>query len=326
MNPNIQNLLHEQLAVWEMARTNYIALTHAETKELQVNGIPYRVQYNPARTRSSTAAVDERSIRERTCFLCAEHLPAVQRRIPVEGHYNLLVNPYPIFPQHLTIAEAEHTEQRILPRFGEMLSLARQLPDFTLFYNGPRCGASAPDHAHFQAGSRNFLPIEHYWRERRKGGPVTHGKAYLWSLDDAPRTTLIIESSRKEDAVALFRLIHEICETQPNEHEPMFNILSWYENKTWVVCIFFRERHRPSCYTAGGDSKLIVSPASVDMGGVFITPFEEDFRKITAGDIERILSEVCLPAKKFEQLQNNIRAQADGMQEIDMPLRTQTGR
>lgn len=313
MNLNIPELLHRQLAVWETARTNYAALAHAETKEVEVNGIPYRVQYNPARTRSSTAAVDARSIQQRACFLCEAQLPDVQLRIPVEGHYFLLVNPYPIFPQHLTIAEVAHTQQRIFTRFGEMLSLARQLTGFTLFYNGPRCGASAPDHAHFQAGNRHFLPIEHYWSTRKKKLLTTCGVAALWSLDDAPRTTLVIESARSEDAEALFRLVYQACEVLPDEEEPMLNLLAWHENDTWVVCIFPREKHRPACYTAEGDERLVVSPASVDMGGVFITPFEKDFRRIAAGDIARILSEVCLPTDKFERLQERIRAKSSNI-------------
>lgn len=239
------------------------------------------------------------------------HIYQIIRGLHIQTFFILLYAsfscPY-IFPQHLTIAEVAHTQQRIFTRFGEMLSLARQLPGFTLFYNGPRCGASAPDHAHFQAGSRHFLPIEHYWSTRKKELLTTCGVAALWSLDDAPRTTLVIESARSEDAEALFRLVYQACEGLPDEEEPMLNLLAWHENDTWVVCIFPREKHRPACYTAEGDERLVISPASVDMGGVFITPFEEDFRRITAEDIARILSEVCLPADKFERLQERIRA------------------
>ena len=141
MNQTIHNLLTEQLASWEMARNNYAALSGVQVKELNVNGIPYKVQFNPARIVSSGAKVDAKSIKERKCFLCPANLPAEQRGVPFEGHYNILVNPFPIFPRHLTIPETAHVDQRIALRFGDMLDLAQQLTDYTIFYNGPKCGA-----------------------------------------------------------------------------------------------------------------------------------------------------------------------------------------
>ena len=214
MNQTIHNLLTEQLASWETARNNYAALSGVQVKELNVNGTLYKVQFNPARIVSSGAKVDAKSIKERKCFLCPANLPAVQKGIPFEGHYNILVNPFPIFPRHLTVPETAHVAQRIAPRFGDMLDLARQLTDYTIFYNGPKCGASAPDHAHFQA-----------------------------------------------------------------------------------------------CYTAEGDANLLSSPASVDLGGVFITPVEKDFIKITAEDIAQILGEVCLSPADFQKVRKRIQEQ-----------------
>ena len=147
MNQTINNLLTEQLAPWETARNNYAALSGVQVKELDVNGIPYKVQFNPARIVSSGAKVDAQSIKERKCFLCPANLPPAQKGIPFEGHYNILVNPFPIFPRHLTIPEVAHVNQRIAVRFKDMLALAQALTDYTIFYNGPKCGASAPDHA-----------------------------------------------------------------------------------------------------------------------------------------------------------------------------------
>ena len=144
MNQTIHNLLTEQLVSWETARNNYAALSGVQVKELNVNGILYKVQFNPARIVSSGAKVDAKSIKERKCFLCPANLPAEQKGIPFEGHYNILVNPFPIFPRHLTIPETAHVNQRISPRFGDMLDLAQQLTDYTIFYNGPKCGASRP--------------------------------------------------------------------------------------------------------------------------------------------------------------------------------------
>ena len=309
MNQTIHNLLTEQLVSWETARNNYAALSAVQVKELNVNGILYKVQFNPARIVSSGAKVDAKSIKERKCFLCPANLPAEQKGIPFEGHYNILVNPFPIFPRHLTIPETAHVNQRISPRFGDMLDLAQQLTDYTIFYNGPKCGASAPDHAHFQAGNKGFMPIEHSWRELGAGKVADYGQATLWHLNDTPRTTLVIESADRKTAIKLFDIVYHSLDIQPGEDEPMMNVLGMYEAGKWIVFIFPRAKHRPACYTAEGDANLLSSPASVDLGGVFITPVEKDFIKITAEDIAQILGEVCLSPTDFQKVRQRIKEQ-----------------
>ena len=306
MNQTIHNLLTEQLASWETARNNYAALSGVQVKELNVNGTLYKVQFNPARIVSSGAKVDAKSIKERKCFLCPANLPAVQKGIPFEGHYNILVNPFPIFPRHLTVPETAHVAQRIAPRFGDMLVLARLLTDYTIFYNGPKCGASAPDHAHFQAGNKGFMPIEQDWRRQVAGKVADYGQATLWWLNDAPRTTLVIESADRKTAIKLFDTVYHSLDIQPGEDEPMMNVLVMYEDNKWIVFVFPRAKHRPACYTAEGDANLLSSPASVDLGGVFITPVEKDFIKITAEDIAQILSEVCLSPADFQKVRKRI--------------------
>lgn len=293
----------------ETARNNYAALSGVQMKELNVNGTLYKVQFNPARIVSSGAKVDAKSIKERKCFLCPANLPAVQKGIPFEGHYNILVNPFPIFPRHLTVPETAHVAQRIAPRFGDMLDLARQLTDYTIFYNGPKCGASAPDHAHFQAGNKGFMPIEQDWRRQIAGKVADYGQATLWWLNDAPRTTLVIESADRKTAIKLFDTVYHSLDIQPGEDEPMMNVLVMYEDNKWIVFVFPRAKHRPACYTAEGDANLLSSPASVDLGGVFITPVEKDFIKITAEDIAQILSEVCLSPADFQKVRKRIQEQ-----------------
>ena len=167
MNNNIKQLIEGQINHWPLAHSNYKALQQVQTKEFTVNGHHYRVQFNPARIVSSGAQVDAQSIRQRPCFLCAHHRPKEQNSLPFGRHYELLVNPFPIFPKHLTVPDVCHVEQHISGRYADLLCLARLLTDFTVFYNGPRCGASAPDHLHFQAGSRHFLPIEEEWKQQK---------------------------------------------------------------------------------------------------------------------------------------------------------------
>ena len=271
LKEKVNQLFNEQLIEWELAKSNYKALEQVKVKTLYVDGHQYKVQFNPARITSSAAKVDPKSIQERKCFLCGENRPAVQKGIPFKENYIVLINPFPIFPQHLTIPVLEHTPQLIAPRFGDMLDLAQQLDDYVIFYNGPKCGASAPDHFHFQAGNKAFLPIEN---------------------DKDWHNAIRIESENKQEMLDRFQQIYDSLPIQPDDIEPMLNILTWYENKQWITYLFPRKKHRPACYSAEGDANLLISPASVDLGGVFITPLEKDFEKITAEDIAKILNEI----------------------------------
>lgn len=267
----VEKLFGEQVVRWGLARVNYEALGHVRVKTLDVNGLRYQVQFNPARITSSAAKVDPQSISERKCFLCAANRPLEQQGVLFNNQYVILVNPYPIFPRHLTIPALEHTPQRITGRFEAMLDLAQELDDYVLFYNGPKCGASAPDHFHFQAGNKGFLPIE---RERNWAGGA-----------------LRIESGNRQEALDRFRQLYDALPLHADT-EPMLNLLTWFEGGKWTVCLFPRKKHRPACYFAEGEANLLISPASVDVGGVFITPLEKDFEKITAADIAGILEEV----------------------------------
>lgn len=328
MKQEIQTLLDEQLASWEVARNNYAALTQVKEKELTVNGIRYRVQCNPARILSSAAKVDARSIQDRKCFLCPAHLPAEQQGLPFKADYQILINPFPIFPRHLTVPALEHTAQRIQERFGDMLDLAAFAEEYVVFYNGPRCGASAPDHVHFQLGNKGFLPIEQDWKQQKGEKVGEYRTATLRYLEDAPRTTLLIEATEREDAVELFHIIYKAMEWKANEKEwkadeeelkadekewktgekePMMNLLVWMEAGRWVICLFPRATHRPACYAAEGEAHILISPATVDMGGVLITPREEDFEKLTAADVATILSDVCLSPDEFGKLKQRIK-------------------
>ena len=270
LKDKVDQLFKEQLSEWSLAKNNYEALEDVKKKALDVDGRRYIVQFNPERITSSAAKTDPKSISERPCFLCAANRPAEQKGIPFKDNYIILINPYPIFSRHLTIPSMDHTPQLIASRFGDMLDLAQELDNFTIFYNGPKCGASAPDHFHFQAGNKGFLPIENNRN---------------WN-------TIRIESKNKQEILQRFLQIYDSLPLQPNDSEPMMNILTWFKSPMWTTCIFPRKKHRPACYSAEGDDNLLISLAAVDMGGVLITPLEKDFDKITAENIAYILEEV----------------------------------
>ena len=292
LNKEVKKLLHEQLNEWDLAKTNYDALQSVQSKDFDFGEFVVRVQFNPGRIVSSSAKVDAKTIQERKCFLCPANLPAVQRGIPFGKDYQILVNPFPIFPEHLTIPSLHHEDQLIFNRFEDMLDLAESLDEFTIFYNGPKCGASAPDHVHFQAGNKGFLLIEKDIKNVSKRIISENEEIKIYSLENYLRNVIVIESANKKAVVDAFKQIYSQLEIKEGEKEPMFNVISWYEDGKWISCIFPRKVHRPKCFFAEGDDNIMISPASVDMGGVFITPQEKDFAKITAEDIKAILAEV----------------------------------
>ena len=302
-------LIKQQIASWELPARNYQALQGVEVKELKVSGLTMKVQFNSSRIVSSSAKVDAKSIRERKCFLCSDHLPQQQKGLLFEDAYLILVNPFPIFTKHLTIPALKHTDQLIRLRLGDMLELSRSLYDFVIFYNGPKCGASAPDHMHFQAGNKGFMPLEKDWDQlyRAQAVPVVSQPDITVSrLPGYHHAMLVLESEDKNAILAWFEKIYTLLPVLQDEPEPMMNLLCRYEEGTWTLWVFPRKLHRPRQYFAEGDDNLLISPASVDLGGVFITPLEKDFRKISAADIEDILGQISLDAADFEELCKNL--------------------
>lgn len=304
---DVENLFSEQLRDWENARLNYEALTNIESKVFSFDRFVIKVQFNSARIQSSAAKVDAQSIKERKCFLCPENLPIVQKGISVENTYQILVNPFPIFPKHFTIPAYRHVNQLIKNRYKDMLNLAKKLDKYTFFYNGPRCGASAPDHAHFQAGNKGFLPVEEDIVSIEKDIILQVEGLAVYAFKNYLRNGLLIEATDSEKAVGFFNKVYSLLRIKEGEEEPMMNIISWYQDSKWFSCIFPREKHRPTCFFTEGDDNILISPASVDLGGVFITPLEKDFKKITSEDIRGILKEVCISDNDMLDLLDKIK-------------------
>ena len=298
----VKRFFPEQLAEWPLAKQNYEALNKVRVKELDLGGTSVRIQFNPERMRSSAAKIDTKSIQERKCFLCPAHLPAEQRGIPFGKDYQILVNPFPIFPMHLTVPVLDHIDQLIYDRFGDMLDLAEELSDFVVFYNGPKCGASAPDHMHFQAGNKGFLPLERDVLTAKRKIIIEDVDLLCYVLPDYHRNVIVIESVKKEEVVNLFNRIYKTLDIKDGEKEPMLNIVTWYEKSKWVSCIFPREVHRPKCYFAEGEGNILLSPASVDLSGVCVLPLEKDFEKINAEDINTVFQEICISDEKLKEI------------------------
>ncbi len=293
----VDAFLLEQLAEWEQARNNFAALSGVKVKELDVDGMKIKVQFNPARIVSSAAKVDAKSLKERKCFLCAANRPAVQRGIDWGEKYTILINPFPIFPRHLTIPDKNHVDQLIKGRIADMVSLAADLKGYTVFYNGPKCGASAPDHMHFQAGNSDFLTIGKVLEDAELVPlqVVDDGEAVLSVVQDIPLNMFIIDTTDAHAAQDLFGRLYDAMTIQEGEKEPMMNILCYLtEDEEVRLVVIPRKRHRPSFYGTEGENSMLLSPASVDMGGVFITPLEKDFNRLDADLVRQVYEELCL--------------------------------
>lgn len=299
---DLKKLLSEQTKEWGLAKDNFEALNTVKTKKFDLDGFSINVQFNPARIQSSAAKVDTKSIQERKCFLCANNLPKVQKGLPYGDNYTVLVNPFPIFPEHFTIPTNKHTDQLILERYADMLDMAKNIEGYTLFYNGPKCGASAPDHAHFQAGNQGFLPIEKDIDSFTKNIVCKSSLLTVYTIENDLRNAILLEAKDKKECSKFFEYLYSNLEVKEDEKEPKLNILTWFKNDKWYSYIIPRENHRPSCFYAEAERNILISPASVDMGGVFIIPREADFDKITLADIRLIFKEVCFSNEKMDEL------------------------
>lgn len=306
----LHRFFERQLQTWDEARQRYRDLQCVETRELEADGLLLRVQWNPARIGSTGAKIDAKSISERPCFLCADNRPAEQMHCPLDGNYELLVNPFPIMPIHFTLPTLKHQPQRILPMYGEMLRLAERYADFTILYNGPLCGASAPDHAHLQVISSGLLPLQQSWNRLSRSQTEVVRQADsddgIWLLPDYPATAFVIRSHSCCVGERLFRRLYDSLPPSAESPEPMMNIIMWRQVDVVLSVVLPRSKHRPSCYTADCESQYIVSPGAIDMGGLLITPRETDFRRITSDVAEAIYQEVTLTPYQVEYVKQRL--------------------
>lgn len=302
----LTGFLNQQVKDWPLATGNYKGLEKVEEKEFQFERCKIKVQFNPERIRSSAAKVDQKSIENRACFLCLDKLPEEQGGIAQGEDFVILVNPFPIIPQHFTIPKVDHVDQSFIENVDGMLSLSKSMTGYTLFYNGPKCGASAPDHMHFQAGNKDFMPVETEYAvlKNLEAGLLSDStKVEVRAFPNYLRKMISIESESEKEMQKAVSIVYEsFLAMQPEEKEPMLNVICSFAEGKYIMHLFPRKLHRPSQYFAKGDQQLLISPASVDFGGVFITPRREDFEKITSEDIVDIFKQVSVDDEFFKNL------------------------
>ncbi len=308
LSSQIKNLLDSQIVDWELAKNNYKGLESVKVKDFSFDGFSIKIQFNPSRIISTSAKVDAKSIQERKCFLCKENLPKEQTGIDYKNEYIILVNPFPIFPEHFTIPKVDHKPQRIKENFEDILDLSKDLQDrYTVFYNGPKCGASAPDHMHFQAGIKNFMPVDYEFESIQKITLSNSDNLKISYTENYLRNFISLESPDKYQITNAFNKVYDSIEhVEAKDDEPMMNVVASYQNDEWRIIVFPREKHRPSHYFEEGEKQILLSPASVDLGGGCITPREDDFNKITKRDIKDILTQVGVGKEKFYKIISGI--------------------
>ena len=291
---------------WPLAKANYEGLKLVEIKQFQFDGFQIKVQFNPERMRSSVAKVDKKSIAERKCFLCNENRPPEQQAIAFGDEFMILVNPYPIFKTHFTISSNIHIAQRFIDNTRSMLEMAAAMEGFTILYNGPESGASAPDHLHFQAVESDFLPVnQEFERLKSNSGQLLYSGAItqVWAFDNYLRKMISVETSDLAEGLEVIDVFFQkFSKLQPEKIEPMMNVLCTCIKGIWTIHLFPRKAHRPTQYFANVNEQLLISPGSVDLGGVFVVPRSVDFKKITKLDIIDILAQVSLNHEPFAEL------------------------
>lgn len=308
---SISRFFNRQLEVWTDARHRFRDLKHVETRQFSDQ---LKLQWNPARIVSTGAKIDKKTLGERPCFLCDKNRPKEQMSKQIDEKFHLLVNPFPILPVHFTIPARKHQPQLIYKNYGEMHRFISLHSDLMVFYNGPKCGASAPDHLHFQAGTNGILPLQTNWQR------LSRNLTDIISLNDEEKISVVrdfivpafvIISKSAESDEALFRRLYKAMPQRGDETEPMMNIISWRKGEEFISVVIPREKHRPEAYFAEGDAQFVVSPGALDMSGLIITPREDDFRKLTEEKALSLLQECGVSEEKMNAIIAKLKASKD---------------
>ena len=305
----LTDFFHNQLNQWKDVAKRFEELKGVQTREVG----SALAQFNPARLVSTGAKIDKATLAKRPCFLCEKNRPVEQIVLPFGEGFDILVNPFPILPVHFTIPSRHHQLQAIAENYVQIHRLLRAYPQLMVFYNGPKCGASAPDHLHFQAGTSGILPLQRDWQRLYETSlPLlklndTEG---IYEIKDYICPALAIVSHTEKHDVELFSRLYEALPLKEDETEPMMNIVAWRSGEAFISVVFPREKHRPDCYSADGEAQCLVSPGSLDMAGLMILPRQSDFEEMTSERAKAVLREVSLSDEVMAEVVKRIRNKA----------------
>lgn len=316
VDTSLQRFFNRQLEIWKDVSKRYRDLHNVQTK--QIGDI--KVQFNSARMVSTGAKIDSKTLEKRPCFLCDANRPKQQMVKFLDDKFSLLVNPFPILPSHFTIPAKRHQPQSIKKNYGEIYKILSRFDDIIVFYNGPKCGASAPDHMHFQAGTSGIIPLQTEWQRlsRNMDQVVSlNDDEGIYVLTDFVVPAIVIKSRNYESDNKLFRSVYNAMPLNDGDLEPMMNIICWTSGDDHITVVIPRKKHRPDCYSAEGYGQMLVSPGALDMAGLLITPREEDFVKIDEHKAADILKECGASEQMMKAIKDNLIAKITEKKHVD---------
>ena len=302
----MENILHElresQLRDFPLAKKNYSNFDNVKTKSINFGSFKIYIQYNPDRIVSTGAKLDEASITKRKCFLCSQNMPKEQIYIEYNSKFSIYINPFPIFSYHFTIPAKSHTPQRIKENILDLLNICKDFSGYSCFYNGPKSGASIPDHMHFQLVNKGTLQIEEDYKNPELSFNLCTNKNYSISvLNNYIRKVIILKSKNIDNTSEQFSIIYNILQGNL-EIEPMMNIIAWFDKNTWIITIFPRKAQRPKEFFMDGKEKIMFSPGCADVGGLVVAPRMEDYNKYNKDIIHHLFEQVVLDDKNWSSI------------------------
>jgi SpoIID/LytB domain protein len=313
MANDIDKFVHDQLSVWPAVAAKYRALKRADTRTLPFGGILVTLQCNPGRL----------PIFDHGCPLCEENYLEHQHTLPFEGRkgrkYNILVNRAPIFPNHLVITRDIHVPQTIWHRFPDMLDLSASMGDYIVFYNSPHCGTTVPEHAHFQACPKGYIPLE------RAAERLLHALAgqngtvpeslqedldFVTSVRDAElyhyrhftRGVFMLRALTAKSMAKLFYRLLDCVSLVGEETEPRFNAFTWCSEGEYRALVIMRGDDLPRHYNAPGEENFSIRPGAAEMAGFVVVPEVKDFPRIDARILGEILDDVSISEAEEKHL------------------------
>jgi len=314
VDDSLHRFFNRQMERWGLARHNFRDLQNILVKDLNDGELTLRAQCNPARIVSTGARIDKASLSKRPCFLCHDNRPKEQLVKRFDDDFDILVNPFPILPVHYTIASRRHKPQSILRTYSEARRLLAQYPDLLVFYNGPKCGASAPDHLHLQAGTSGVVPLQVAWPRLQRNLTMIYkanDDEYIALINNWVCPALAIVSRKDSTDADMFKRAYHALPLNDGESEPMMNLLAWRNEERQITVVIPRSKHRPDCYYAENGQQMVVSPGALDMAGLVITPRKEDFERITPEQAAGILKETGVHDNDMQTVAEKIKVSAN---------------
>ena len=308
----IELFFQSQIKEWDLLKQNYNSLNNLNTKKILIDSEEITLQHNPCRVKSTNAKIDESSIKKRACFLCEENLPLQQAKYPINKEFHLLCNPYPIFKNHYTIPLIKHNKQEINSYLIQYIDIIKKLENYVVFYNGPKCGASAPDHMHFQAIPHNSISLFNFCKKqvlKNNSKHILYSSKTIKCFESALSKFIYLESRDLSEIINSFRFLYNILPIMENEYEPRMNILSRFYDNKWEIIIIPRKEHRPKEFFYKDAKQIKISPASIDFSGVIIIPDDSNFHSINANTLKKIYSQLIYNSSEFSEIIHKINTQ-----------------